>query len=197
MTSVSRLDDAGRAREVARMMAGEVAASDSVLAGAKELHRSGESERRKSVRGESESAKVMAKKFLIETYGCQMNVHDSERMAGLLSRRDSSPPTPTTTPTWWSSTRARSRKAEEKLYTQAWRPQGHARRLGHAPVVAVTGCVAQQEGARELSRSRLVDIVVGTQRLKMLPRWSSRRRRVGSRSSTSARHMTSRHFLSA
>ena len=41
------------------------------------------------VPGESESplaSEQMAKKYLIETFGCQMNVHDSERMAGLLDQ---------------------------------------------------------------------------------------------------------------
>ena len=36
-------------------------------------------------------------------------------------------------------------------------------------MVAVTGCVAQQEGARVFAKSKLVDVVIGTQRLKMLP----------------------------
>ena len=35
----------------------------------------------------------MAKKYLIETFGCQMNVHDSERMAGLLDQAGYEPPT--------------------------------------------------------------------------------------------------------
>src|SRR4030095_928585 len=38
------------------------------------------------VHGESESHSKLAKKYLIETFGCQMNVHDSERMAGLLEQ---------------------------------------------------------------------------------------------------------------
>ena len=37
-------------------------------------------------KGESESPQGMARKYLIETFGCQMNVHDSERMAGLLDQ---------------------------------------------------------------------------------------------------------------
>src|SRR6476619_3643201 len=38
------------------------------------------------VQGESESNRKLAKKYLIETFGCQMNVHDSERIAGLLEQ---------------------------------------------------------------------------------------------------------------
>ena len=45
-----------------------------------------ESERRKRKSPETLSYQRMAKKYLIETFGCQMNVHDSERMAGLLDQ---------------------------------------------------------------------------------------------------------------
>ena len=112
----------------------------------------------------------MAKKYLIETYGCQMNVHDSERMAGLLEQagfevtdadRDADLVVINT-----CSVRER---AEEKLYSRLGDLKGLHARTGRAPMVAVTGCVAQQEGAQVLAKSKLVDVVIGTQRLKMLP----------------------------
>jgi tRNA-2-methylthio-N6-dimethylallyladenosine synthase len=59
-------------------------------------------------------------------------------------------------------------RAEEKLFTRL----GELRMMGlegHRPVVAVAGCVAQQEGARILKRSPAVDIVIGTQNIKRLP----------------------------
>ena len=60
-------------------------------------------------------------------------------------------------------------KAEDKLYTRLGDLKGLERATGHAPIVAVAGCVAQQEGSRLLERSELIDVVVGTQRVKMLP----------------------------
>ena len=111
----------------------------------------------------------MAQRYFIETYGCQMNVHDSERMAGLLEsagyelardERDADVIVINT-----CSVRER---AEEKLYTRL----GELRTLGddaHRPLVAVAGCVAQQEGDAILKRSTEVDLVVGTQQIKRLP----------------------------
>ncbi len=60
-------------------------------------------------------------------------------------------------------------KAEEKLYTRLGDLKGLQQRIGRAPMVAVTGCVAQQEAGQVLARSPLVDVVVGTQRARMLP----------------------------
>ena len=109
-------------------------------------------------------------KYLIETYGCQMNVHDSERMAGLLEAsgyeraehdRDADLVV--------INTCSVREKAEDKLYTRLGDLKGLGRATGHAPIVAVAGCVAQQEGSRLLERSPLIDVVVGTQRVKMLP----------------------------
>lgn len=109
-------------------------------------------------------------KYHIETYGCQMNEHDSERMAGLLEQagyeRAASEEDADLVVINTCSVRER---AEEKLYSRL----GELRRLagarGRRPVVAVAGCVAQQEGSRLLRRSDMVDLVVGTQRVRMLP----------------------------
>src|SRR6478752_252860 len=96
----------------------------------------------------------MSPKYLIETYGCQMNVHDSERMAGLLEQagyeatddaRDADVVVINT-----CSVRER---AEDKLYTRLGELRQLAAERGHDPVVAIAGCVAQQEGAALLKRS--------------------------------------------
>ncbi|MEZ5290116.1 MAG: tRNA (N6-isopentenyl adenosine(37)-C2)-methylthiotransferase MiaB [Vicinamibacterales bacterium] len=112
----------------------------------------------------------MARKYLIETYGCQMNVHDSERMAGLLEQagfeRTESDDDADLVVINTCSVRER---AAEKLYTRLGDIKGTATRTGAAPMVAVTGCVAQQDGAEILTRSKLVDIVLGTQRVRLLP----------------------------
>jgi tRNA-2-methylthio-N6-dimethylallyladenosine synthase len=112
----------------------------------------------------------VAMKYFIETYGCQMNVHDSERMAGLLeaSGYDRAANDADADVVVINTCSVRE-KAEEKLYTRLGDLKGMARATGHTPLVAVAGCVAQQEGTRLLERSALVDVVVGTQRVKMLP----------------------------
>ena len=109
-------------------------------------------------------------KYFIETYGCQMNEHDSERMAGLLEqagydRADSD----TDADLVVINTCSVRERAEDKLYTRLGEIKMMSRELGRDPVVAVTGCVAQQEGDRLLKRSDIIDLVVGTQRVKMLP----------------------------
>ncbi len=112
----------------------------------------------------------MARKYLIETYGCQMNVHDSERMAGLLEQAGfESTDADEDADLVVINTCSVRERAEEKLYARLGDLKGLKVRTGRAPMVAVTGCVAQQEGAQVLAKSKLVDVVVGTQRLKMLP----------------------------
>jgi tRNA-2-methylthio-N6-dimethylallyladenosine synthase len=109
-------------------------------------------------------------KYFIETYGCQMNVHDSERMAGLLEASGyESAGSEADADVVVINTCSVREKAEDKLYARLADLKGRARATGRAPIVAVAGCVAQQEGAKLLERSNLIDVVVGTQRVKMLP----------------------------
>jgi tRNA-2-methylthio-N6-dimethylallyladenosine synthase len=110
-------------------------------------------------------------KYFIETYGCQMNVHDAERMAGLLEQsgydRAESDSDADLVVINTCSVRER---AEDKLYTRLGEIKEMGRELGRDPIVAVTGCVAQQEGEKLIKRSSgVVDVVVGTQQMKMLP----------------------------
>ena len=110
-------------------------------------------------------------KYFIETYGCQMNVHDSERMAGLLEtsgydRAESDADADLVV----INTCSVRERAEDKLYTRLGEIKEMGRELGRDPVVAVTGCVAQQEGNNLIKRSAgVVDLVVGTQQVRMLP----------------------------
>jgi tRNA-2-methylthio-N6-dimethylallyladenosine synthase len=60
-------------------------------------------------------------------------------------------------------------RAEEKLFTRLGEIRQSAIERGDRPVVAVAGCVAQQEGAQILKRSRAVDVIIGTQNIKRLP----------------------------
>ncbi|MBI4266188.1 MAG: tRNA (N6-isopentenyl adenosine(37)-C2)-methylthiotransferase MiaB [Acidobacteria bacterium] len=114
----------------------------------------------------------MAKKYLIETFGCQMNVHDSERMAGLLDQAGYEPTRDDRdADVIVINTCSVREHAEEKLYTRLGELRVLGEETGRRALVAVTGCVAQQEGEALLSRTngRLIDVVMGTQRLKMLP----------------------------
>ena len=110
----------------------------------------------------------MARKYFIETFGCQMNVHDSERLAGLLDQAgyEAAEDVADADLVVINTCSVRER-AEERLYTELGMVPG--RRAGKRPVVAVTGCVAQQEGRALLERGRRVDLVVGTQALGRLP----------------------------
>src|SRR5512132_1911987 len=81
-------------------------------------------------------------KYLVETFGCQMNQHDSERMAGLLEQagydrteddRDAD--------VIVINTCSVREKAEEKLYTRLGEIRQMGIEEGMRPVVAVTGCV--------------------------------------------------------
>jgi tRNA-2-methylthio-N6-dimethylallyladenosine synthase len=113
----------------------------------------------------------VARKYLIETYGCQMNVHDSERMAGLLEQAgfEATDDAQDADVVVINTCSVRER-AEEKLYTRLGELRMMATELGHDPVVAVAGCVAQQEGEAIFKRSSgVADIVVGTQAIRRLP----------------------------
>ena len=113
------------------------------------------------------------KRLYIKTYGCQMNVYDSERMADVLR------------PLGYGLTHEPDgadlvvlntchirEKAAEKVYSEL----GRIRRLkedlaeaGGSMTVAVTGCVAQAEGEEIMRRAPVVDLVVGPQSYHRLP----------------------------
>jgi tRNA-2-methylthio-N6-dimethylallyladenosine synthase len=113
----------------------------------------------------------VAKKYLIETFGCQMNVHDSERMAGLLEQAGFEATNEATdADVVVINTCSVRDRAEEKLYTRLGELRMMAAESGHDPIVAVAGCVAQQEGEAIFKRSAgVADVVVGTQAIKRLP----------------------------
>ena len=112
----------------------------------------------------------MARKYLIETFGCQMNYHDTERMAGLLEESGYTPASTTAdADVVVINTCSVREKAEDKLYHRLDELDYQARQDGRRPLVAVTGCVAQQEGDKLASLGRPVDVIVGTQSVKFLP----------------------------
>jgi len=109
-------------------------------------------------------------KYLIETFGCQMNYHDTERMAGLLEESGYVPAATTAdADVVVINTCSVREKAEDKLYHRLDELDYVARQTGARPLVAVAGCVAQQEGEKLAALGRPIDVIVGTQSVKMLP----------------------------
>jgi tRNA-2-methylthio-N6-dimethylallyladenosine synthase len=123
------------------------------------------------------------KKLFIKTYGCQMNVYDSARMAELL------------TPLGFARVETAEgadlvilntchirEKASEKVYSEL----GRIKRLkdkrtaeGGQMLIAVAGCVAQAEGEEILKRQSCVDLIVGPQSYHRLPEMIARLARAG------------------
>ncbi len=115
----------------------------------------------------------VARKLYIRTYGCQMNVYDSARMAEVLA------------PLGYIATDAVEdadmillntchirEKAAEKLFSDLGRLRPLKARkadAGGALILAVAGCVAQAEGAEILARAPYVDLVLGPQTYHRLP----------------------------
>ena len=117
-------------------------------------------------------AEARAKRLHIKTYGCQMNVYDSERMADVLAPQG-----------YELTERAEEadlvlintchirEKATEKLFSDLGRLRDMKleRADGDQVTIAVAGCVAQAEGGEIMRRSSVVDMVVGPQSYHRLP----------------------------
>jgi tRNA-2-methylthio-N6-dimethylallyladenosine synthase len=109
------------------------------------------------------------KQYFVQTFGCQMNVHDSRRIEEVLRAggfREASEPA--LADLLVVNTCSVREKAEHKLMSLlgTFRPFKEARR---GIVVAVAGCVAQQEGERLLRKAPFVDIVLGPDNIAELP----------------------------
>jgi len=134
----------------------------------------------------------VARKYLIETFGCQMNVHDSERMAGLLEQAgfESTDDAAEADVVVINTCSVRER-AEGQLYTRLGELRQIANELGHDPIVAVAGCVAQQEGENIIKRAPgVTDVLVGTQAIRRLPMLVEEASAEASRTSRSVRRAT-------
>ncbi|MCX7644562.1 MAG: tRNA (N6-isopentenyl adenosine(37)-C2)-methylthiotransferase MiaB [Rhodobacteraceae bacterium] len=112
---------------------------------------------------------MAGRKLFIKTYGCQMNVYDSERMAEALAPEGYTPvETPDEADLILLNTCHIREKAAEKVYSDIGRLRPlKAGRPGLR--IAVTGCVAQAEGEEILRRAPAVDLVVGPQSYHRLP----------------------------
>ena len=121
------------------------------------------------------------KRLYIKTYGCQMNVYDSERMADVLAPLGyGMTDRPEGADLVVLNTCHIREKATEKVYSEL----GQIKRLkqkkaaeGGAMTIAVAGCVAQAEGEEILRRQPAVDLVVGPQAYHQLPELIARAHR--------------------
>jgi tRNA-2-methylthio-N6-dimethylallyladenosine synthase len=125
----------------------------------------------------------LAKKLFIKTYGCQMNVYDSARMAEILAPLGYTPgDNPEDADMVILNTCHIREKASDKVYSELGRlRKAKDRRAeeGSPMVIAVAGCVAQAEGEEMLRRAPYVDIVLGPQTYHRLPEMVARAHRAG------------------
>ncbi|MFL6467400.1 MAG: tRNA (N6-isopentenyl adenosine(37)-C2)-methylthiotransferase MiaB [Pyrinomonadaceae bacterium] len=107
------------------------------------------------------------KKVYLETYGCQMNVSDSERVAtSLVSRGFEITTDENSADIILLNTCSVREKAEQKLYSRVGRVRSsHTKK----PMIGVMGCVAQLEGETLFKKINGVDFVVGTRAVGRLP----------------------------
>ncbi len=120
------------------------------------------------------------KKVFVKTYGCQMNVYDSERMRDVLAPLGyAETGTPEEADLVILNTCHIREKAAEKVYSEL----GKIRRMkrdraeqGAEMLIAVAGCVAQAEGEEIVRRAPAVDLVFGPQTYHRLPQLLARRR---------------------
>ncbi|MEE9144510.1 MAG: tRNA (N6-isopentenyl adenosine(37)-C2)-methylthiotransferase MiaB, partial [Candidatus Binatia bacterium] len=108
------------------------------------------------------------KKLYIKTYGCQMNIRDSERIVHLMGQMDYGPTDRAEEADLILLNTCSVRdKAEQKVYSAL----GRWRKLKEKKdglIIGVGGCVAQQEGERLLRRVPHLDLVFGTQNIHKL-----------------------------
>jgi tRNA-2-methylthio-N6-dimethylallyladenosine synthase len=106
------------------------------------------------------------KKFYLETFGCQMNVHDSEKVVGTLeSRGYEQVETPEAADLVLYNTCSIRDKAEQKVFHRL----DQFKRTGKDKVFGVLGCVAQQEGEKIFAKAPHVSMVVGSASYSRLP----------------------------
>ena len=121
----------------------------------------------------------MTKKLFIKTYGCQMNVYDSDRMTDVLAPLGYAPTGDAEGADMVILNTCHIReKASEKVFSELGRlrmMKDRARdQQGRSVTIAVAGCVAQAEGEEITRRAPWVDIVVGPQTYHRLPELVSR-----------------------
>ena len=111
----------------------------------------------------------MNRTYVVETYGCQMNVHDSERIAGLLDEAGFTPVEPgVQADIVVFNTCAVRENADNKLYGNLSFLAPIKKANPHMQI-AVGGCLAQKDQATILKKAPYVDVVFGTHNVGSLP----------------------------
>jgi tRNA-2-methylthio-N6-dimethylallyladenosine synthase len=130
--------------------------------------------------GDGAQAGGQSKKVFVKTYGCQMNVYDSERMGDALTRDGyQTVDTVEAADLILINTCHIREKAAEKVYSQLGRLAKLKKQRnadGGDLMVAVAGCVAQAEGQEIIRRAPVVDVVIGPQTYHRLPEALARAR---------------------
>ncbi len=126
------------------------------------------------------------KSVFIKTYGCQMNVYDSERMKDVLAPIGYAPvEQPESADLVVLNTCHIREKATEKVYSELGQIKKMKQAVGGKMTIAVAGCVAQAEGAEIMRRQPAVDLVLGPQAYHKLPEMIARvHRQTGERLET-------------
>ena len=121
----------------------------------------------------SQAETAAEKRLFIKTYGCQMNVYDSERMADVLRPLGYATTDDAAEADFVILNTCHIReKAAEKIYSELGKlreMRDERRQVGRDMTIAVAGCVAQAEGEEIMRRQPAVDIVVGPQAYHQLP----------------------------
>ena len=119
------------------------------------------------------------KTVFIKTFGCQMNVYDSERMTESLAGQGYVETSELSSADLVLLNTCHIReKAAEKLYSDLGRIRDvklEREAAGKETMVAVAGCVAQAEGIEIVRRAPVVDLVIGPQNYHRLPQLLARR----------------------
>ena len=109
--------------------------------------------------------------YFVETWGCQMNVLDSQRLAGVLEARGLRlADRPEEADVALLNTCSVREKAVQKVLTRLGELREAKQTLGRPRVVGLCGCVAEQEGRGLLARSAVVDFVLGPGRVAQVGR---------------------------
>ncbi|MAK59576.1 MAG: tRNA (N6-isopentenyl adenosine(37)-C2)-methylthiotransferase MiaB [Ponticaulis sp.] len=115
------------------------------------------------------------KRLFIKTYGCQMNVYDSERMKDVLAPLGyTSVETPDDADLVLLNTCHIREKATEKVFSELGQLKRLKQASGGKMLLGVTGCVAQAEGEEIMRRQPAVDLVLGPQAYHKLPEMIAR-----------------------
>jgi len=110
----------------------------------------------------------MGKKVYIHTFGCQMNVHDSEKILGVLEPEGFlQTDNPRSADLIIFNTCSIRQKAEQKFYSELGRIKSY-KKLNPRLKIAVAGCIAQQEGKNIFKRAPHVDFIFGPQNIRAL-----------------------------